>query len=170
MFSEIVFKTGLIAVKSISPFQATQVVVDIYRILSPSQPQPPELISAASTMSRLFTDSSISGTLRHSDNWINKLERAGPESAVWEEESAEHGQGATGAVRLFLREIVPASQGEFLGRISSGTPRNSVSLTAALFDEALDSALIEQEVSGRFRRRRIITKFSENLAEQLRSS
>jgi len=118
MFSETIFKPNLVAVRELTSWESERMTVSIYR-RDPLRGIP-ELIYGSLRMRRTFEES-IAGMIRHSANWINKLDREGISSDYWNEELEEWrvDLGEPDLRCIFLNQ--PASAIEFMNRVESLT-------------------------------------------------
>jgi hypothetical protein len=88
MFIQTIFKSNIIATRTVSAGNTgTQIQVDIYT--KATFPRLPGLFEATLRMRRLFEDRTSAANLRHSDNWINKIDRERVDSAYWNDERNE---------------------------------------------------------------------------------
>jgi hypothetical protein len=154
MFSETIIKTNIVAVRSISELNSDNIVVDIYERTGFFID--PKLIEARQVFSRIFEETSMAARIRHSTNWINKLDRecnvaerppgrafGANHSDYWMDERAGYGE-TTGGARIFLSPV----QGDhavmqFRDRIiaTTRTPQNipvDHSRVITAFQRALD--------------------------------
>jgi hypothetical protein len=140
MFTELIFKNHIIAERQIVMGTADMMVVKIYDIVN--RVSFPELMRGSLVFSRGFSGG-MSALIRHSANWVEKLEREyrGP---YWNDEREEWGISSE-EQRVFFRE--PTSAVEFAARVTGAlggpttiprTPGLSPEAVATAFQNALD--------------------------------
>jgi len=142
----------------------------------------PEIFVGSHHFQRTFTGV-MAAMIRHSANWMNKLDREfvaggtpGHNSyggGVWRQEHEEWGvvtDGRPEVRKVFLSTPSPLNVSEFISRLT--TPRAPATvghLTTRVLFNALDVALIQANVTGQFRER-AIDQFSHSLKESVRGN
>jgi len=146
MFSETIFNTNIVATREISASRAESMLVNIYKI--EGLLVVPEMLRTTWVLSRTF-EGEMPAMIRHSANWIQKLEREQPRSEYWLECMQDYGRGCSGW-KVFLRQpqvtvdFINRVQREFGSAVMGAAPQARVLSTAQVttaFQRALDSGL-----------------------------
>jgi hypothetical protein len=161
MFTETIFKPNFVAVREIGAANADSMIVSIYEKISHSGA--PELWNTALRMVRPM-DGQMAAMIRHSTNWINKLERE-YRTDYWNEEIQEWRAPST-VPRFFLNQ--PHDHLSFLNRMqalsmragtSPSTPHIPVDRVIRSLQSALDTAI----PAGTINRAAVIHRFIEGI-------